>query len=143
MKGCVFFGSRRVLLQERKATADGVRVKGVVSITERHSSLFGALYSTRVPVSSPRKHCAVSPTHKPWASKSLLDFHTARSWISQHRKMLLRMRGKRKSPVGAHEAQEVQAAVAFSGHDNLSQHSVMDPTWFHQVDFCELMMTCQ
>ena len=34
MKGGVFLGPARVLIQERETTAEGVRVKGVVWITE-------------------------------------------------------------------------------------------------------------
>ena len=34
MKGGVFFGPARVLLQERETTAEGVRMKGVFWITE-------------------------------------------------------------------------------------------------------------
>ena len=41
--------------------------------------------------------------------------------------MLLMMLGKKKSPVGTHEAHEIQAAAALSGRINLMQHHVWDP----------------
>ena len=43
-----FLGPARVLIQERETTAEGVRMKGVVWITEA-LLLFGVLYSTCVP----------------------------------------------------------------------------------------------
>ena len=70
MKGGVFLGPTRVLLQERETTAEGVRMKGVVWITEG-TFLFDVLYSTCVPFPSPRKDCAASQTQKPSISKTL------------------------------------------------------------------------
>ena len=84
MKRGVFLGPAPVLLQERETTAEGVRVKGVVWITEG-TFLFDVLYSTCVPFPSPRKDCAASQTQKPSISKTLSDVcHTAHFLISRH-----------------------------------------------------------
>ena len=55
MKGGVFLGPSRVLIQEREVIAEGVRMKGVVWITEGTSLV----------------RCAVLQTQKPPVSKTL------------------------------------------------------------------------
>ena len=72
MTGEVFLGQARVLLQERETAAEGVRMTGVVWITEV-LLLFDVLYSTCVPFPSTRKDCAASQTQKPSVSRTLLD----------------------------------------------------------------------
>ena len=128
MKGGVFLGPARVLIQDRETTAEGVRMKGVVWITEGTSLLlFDVLYSICVPFPSPRKDCAASQTQKPSVSKTLSDVcHTAHFLISRHRQMLLMMLGKKKSLVGTHEAHEIQAVAVLSGRINQMQHHVWD-----------------
>ena len=59
-----FLGLARVLIQERETTAEGVRMKGVVWITEV-LLLFGVLYSTCVLFPSLRKDCAAFRTQNP------------------------------------------------------------------------------
>ena len=120
MKGGVFLGPACVLLQERETNAEGVRMKGVVWITE------GTAFA--------RKDCAVSKTKKPSVSKTMLDVCHTRFLISRYGEMLLTMLGKRKSLAGTHEAREIQAVVALSGYNNLMQHHVWELTWCHQVD---------
>ena len=142
MKGGVFLGPARVLLQEPETTAEGFRVKGVVWITEGTSLVRCAAQHLRS--LSARKDCAASQTQKPSVSKTLLDVcHTARFLISRHRQVLLTMLGKKKSLVGTHEAHEIRAEVVLSGHNDLMQHHVKDLTWCHQVDLRELIMKCQ
>ena len=135
MKGGVFLGPARVLLQERETTADGVRMKGVVWITEGTSLVRCAVQHLRSLSESEKRLCSIAETQKPSVSKTLLDVcHTARSLISRHRQMLPTMLGKKKSLVGTHVAHEIQAVVVLSGHNNLMQHHVWDLTWCHQVD---------
>ena len=134
MRGGVFLGPARVLLQERGTTAEGVRMKGVVWITEG-TSLIRCVVQQMRSLSESEKNCAVSQTQKPSVSKTLLDVcHTARFLISRHRQMLLTMLRKKKSLIGTHEAHEIQDVVVLSGHNNLMQNHVWDLTWCHQVD---------
>ena len=78
MKGGVFLGLARVLLQARETTAEGVSMKCC-------GSLCDVLYSTCVPFLSPKKDCAVSQTQKPSVSKTLLDVcHTTMLGKKRH-----------------------------------------------------------
>ena len=125
MKGGVFLGPARVLLQEREPTAEGGRMKGVVWITEGTSLVRCAVQHLR----------SLSETQKPSFSKTLSDIcHTAHFLISRHRQMPLMTFGKKKSLVGTHEAREIQAVAVLSAHINLMQHHAWDLTWCHQVD---------
>ena len=90
--------------------------------------MFDVLYSTCVPFPSPRKDCAASQTQKPSVSKTLSDVcHTAHFLISRHSQNLLMMRGKKKSLVGTHEAQEIPAVTFLSGRINLIATSRLGP----------------
>ena len=64
MKGGVFLGPARVLIQERETTAEGVRMKGVVWITEGTSLLlFDVLYShLRSFSESEKRLCSIADT---------------------------------------------------------------------------------
>ena len=78
LKGGVFLGPSRVLIQERETTAEAVRMKNVVWIT-KVLLLFDVLYSICVPFPSPRKDCATSQTQKPSISmphNTFLDLTT-------------------------------------------------------------------
>ena len=120
-----FLGPARGLIQERETTAEGVRVQGVVWITEGTSLVrFAVQHLLLFP--SLRKDYAASQTQKPSVSKTLSDVcHTAHFLISRHRQMLLMMLGKTKSQVGTHEAHEIQAVAVLSGR-NLMQPHVWD-----------------
>ena len=121
MKGGVFLGPAGVLIQERETTAEGVRVKGVVWITEGTSLVRCAVQHLRS-----RKDCAALRTQNPSVSKTLPDFgHRVHFLISRRRQMLLMMLGKMKSQVGTHEAHEIQAVAVLSDR-NLMQPHVWD-----------------
>ena len=61
-KGGVFFGPARVLLQERETTAEGVRMKGVVWITEGTSLVRCAVQLVRSCSESDRRLCSITDT---------------------------------------------------------------------------------
>ena len=127
MKSGVFLGPARVLIQERETTAEGVRVKGVVWITEGTSLVRCAVQHLRS-LPSLRKDCASLWTQNPSVSKTLSDVcHTAHFLMSRPRQMLLMMLGKTKSLVGTHKAHEIEAVTVLSGRINLMQHRVWDP----------------
>ena len=127
MKGGVFLGPARVLIQERETTAEGVRMKGVVWITEGTFLVRCAVQHLRS-LSESEKDCAASRTQNPSVSKTLSDVrHTAHFLISRHRQMFLMMFVKTKSQGGTHGAHEIQAVAVLSGRINLMQHHVRDP----------------
>ena len=68
----MFFRPARVLLQERETTAEGVRMKSVVWITEGTSLVRCAVQHLRS-LSESEKNCAASQTQKPSVSKTLSD----------------------------------------------------------------------
>ena len=107
-QGFDLLGRPRVLLQERETTAEGVRMKSVVWITEG-TLLFDVLYSTCVPFPSSRKDCAVLQTQKPSVFKTLFGVcPTAYVLISRNKQMLLMMLGRKKSLDETHEAHRDQ-----------------------------------
>ena len=125
MKGGVFLGLARVLIQERETTAEGVRMKGVVWITEGTSLVRCAVQHLRSLSESEKGLCSIADT-EPSVSKTLSDVcHTAQFLISRHRQMFLMMLGKTKLRVGTHEAHEIQAVAVLSGR-NLMQPHVWD-----------------
>ena len=65
MKGGVFLVPARVLLQERETTAEGVRVKGVVWITEGTSLVRYAVQHLRSLSESEKRLCSMSETSPP------------------------------------------------------------------------------
>ena len=62
MKGGVFLGPARVLIQERETTAEGVRTKGVVWITEGTSLVRCAVQHLRSLFESEKRLCSISDT---------------------------------------------------------------------------------
>ena len=62
MKGGVFLGPARVLLQERETTAEGVRMKGVVWITEGTSLVRCVVQRLRSLVESEKRLCNIADT---------------------------------------------------------------------------------
>ena len=104
----VFLGLARVLLQERETTAEGVRVKGVVWITEGTSLVRCAVQELRSLSESEKRLFSIADAQ----AMNFLDLsdvcHAARFLISRHRQMLLTMLGKRM--------------VVRSGHKKLMQH---------------------
>ena len=62
MKGGVFLGPARVLLQERETTAEGVRVKGVVWITEGTFFIRCAVQHLRSLSKSEKRWCSIADT---------------------------------------------------------------------------------
>ena len=62
MKGVVFLGRARVLLQERETTAEGVRVKGLVWIKEGTSLVRCALQHLRSLSESEKILCSIADT---------------------------------------------------------------------------------
>ena len=62
MKGGVFLGLARVLLQERESTAEGVRMKGVVWITEGTSLFRCAVQHLRSLSESETRLCSIADT---------------------------------------------------------------------------------
>ena len=62
MKGGVFLGLARVLLQERETTAEGVRMKGVVWITEGTSLARCAVQHLRSLSESEKRLCSIADT---------------------------------------------------------------------------------
>ena len=70
MNGGVFLGSERVLLQKRETTAEGVRIKSVVWITEGTSLVRCAVQHLRSLSQSEKRLCSISDTE----SISFQDF---------------------------------------------------------------------
>ena len=64
MKGGVFLRPARVLLQERETTAEGVRVKGVVWITEGTSLVRCAVQHLRSLSESETRLCSIADQHR-------------------------------------------------------------------------------
>ena len=62
MKGGVFFGRARVLIQERETTAEGVRKKGVVWITEGSPLVWFAVQHLRSLSESEKRLCSIADT---------------------------------------------------------------------------------
>ena len=62
MKGGVFFGTARVLLQERETTSAGVRMKGVFWVTEGTSLFRCAVQHLRSLSGSEERLCSVTDT---------------------------------------------------------------------------------
>ena len=62
MKGGVFLGPARVSIQERETTAEGVRMKGVVRITEGTSLVRCAVEHLRPLSESEKKLCSIADT---------------------------------------------------------------------------------
>ena len=121
-----FLEPARVLIQEREKTAEGVRMKGVVWITEGTSLVRCAKQHLRS-LPSLRKDCASLRTQNPSVSKTLSDVcHTTHFLMSRPRQMLLMMLGKTKSLVGTHKVYKIEAAAVLSGRINLVQHRVWD-----------------
>ena len=60
MKGGVFLGRARVLLQERETTAEGVRMKGVVWVTEGTSLFRCAVQHLRSLSESEKRMCSIA-----------------------------------------------------------------------------------
>ena len=121
-----FLGPASVLIQERETTAEDVRMKGVVRITEGTSLVRCAVQHFRSLSESEKRLCSIADTE---VSKTLSDVcHTAHFLLSRHRQMFLMMLGKTISLVGTHEAHEILAIAVLSGRINLMQHHVWDPT---------------
>ena len=142
MKGGVFLGPARVLIQERETTAEGVRMKGVVWITEG-TLVRCAVQHLRSLSESEKRWCSIADTeamsfqdlarrlpHSTYLGLTTQTDAPGDAW-------------KRKSLVGAHEAHDIHAVAVRSGHNNLMEHHVLDLTWCHQVDLLRLMMKCQ
>ena len=112
MKGGVFLGPARALIQERETTAGGVRMKGVVWITEGTSLVRCAVQHLRSLSEFEKSLCSIADTE----SISFQDLvrRLPHFLISRHRQMLLMMLGKTKSLVGTHEAHEIQASCSSS-----------------------------
>ena len=122
-----FLGPTRVLIQERETTSEGVRMKGVVWITEGTSLVRCAVQHLRSLTESEKRLRSIADTE----SISFQDLvkrlpHTT-FLISRHRQMLLMMLGKTKSQVGTHEAHDIQAVAVLSGRINMMQHHVLGP----------------
>ena len=62
LKGGVFLGLARVLIQERETTAEGVRMKGVVWITEGTSLVRCAVQHMRSLSESEKRSCSIADT---------------------------------------------------------------------------------
>ena len=62
MKGGVFLGPARVLIQERETTAEGVRMKGVVWISEGTSLVRCAAQHLRSLSESEKRLCSIADT---------------------------------------------------------------------------------
>ena len=63
MKGGVFLGPSRVLIQERETTAEGVRMKSVVWSTEGTSLLRCAVQHLRSLSESEKRLCNIADTN--------------------------------------------------------------------------------
>ena len=62
MKGGVFIGPAQVVIQERETTAEGVRVEGVVWITEGTSLVRCAVQHLRSLSESEKRLCSIADT---------------------------------------------------------------------------------
>ena len=62
MKGGVFLGPARVLIQERETTAEGFRMKGVLLITEGTSLVRCAVQRLRSLSESEKRWCSIADT---------------------------------------------------------------------------------
>ena len=127
MKGGVLHGPARVLIQERETTAEGVRMKGVVWITEGTSLVRCAVQHLRSLSESEKRLCSIADTETISFQDLVRRLPHSTFLRSQHRQMLLMMLGKKKSLVGTHEAHEIQAVAVLSGRINLMQYHVWDP----------------
>ena len=114
MKGGVFLGPARVLLQERET--EGVRMKGVVWITEGASLVRCAVQHLRSLPESEKRLCSIADTESISFQDLVRRLPHRHCLISRHRQMLLMMLGKKKSLVGTHEAHEIQACDITSGN---------------------------
>ena len=72
LKGGVFLGPARVLIQERETTAEGVRMKGVVWITEDTSFVRCAVQHLRSQSESEKRMCSIADTE----AISFQDLHS-------------------------------------------------------------------
>ena len=125
MKGGVFLGLARVLIQERETTAEGVRMKGVVWITEGTSLVRCAVQHLRS-LSEPEKGlCSIADTEsisfqdlvRRLPHSTILDLTTQTDVPDDAWKTKLR--------VGTHEGHDIQAVAVLSGR-NLMQPHVWD-----------------
>ena len=135
-----------VSFQELETTAEGVRMKSVVRIAVCMSLVRFATQHSRSLSESEKRLCSVQyQRHRSDDFPRLCWTFAAQHvlLISRHRQMPLMMRGRKRSLVRTHEAQEIQAAEARFGHNDLKRHHFLDLTWFFQVVLCELMMNCQ
>ena len=125
MKGGVFLGPARVLIQERETTAEGVRMKGVVWITEGTSLVRCAVQHLRSLSESEKRMCSIADTEansfqdlvRRLPHSTLLDLTTQTDAPDEGL-------GNKKSLVGTHEAHEILAVAVLSGRINLMQHHV-------------------
>ena len=131
MKGEVFLGPTRV--QDRETTAESVRMEGVVWITEGTSLVLCAVQHLRSK-SQTQKPCFQDLVKRLPRSTFLHPTTYTDAPDDAWREDVT---------VWTHEADDIQAAEASFGNNNLMQHHVKDLTWFHQVNLCELMMKCQ
>ena len=92
--GFSFVGQARVLIQERETTAGGVRMKGVVWITEGTSLVRCAVQHLRSLSESEKRLCSIADTEAITQKQSVYKIlsyvcHTAHFLISRHRQMPL------------------------------------------------------
>ena len=106
--GGVFIEPACVLIQERETTAKGIRMKGVVWITEGTSLVRNAVQYLRSLSESEKRLCSIADTEAIRFQHLVRRLsHSTLFLISRHRQMLLMMFGKKKSLVGTHEAHEI------------------------------------
>ena len=139
MTGGVFVGPTRVLLEKREATAEGARMKGVVWITEGISLVRCAIQHLRSFVESEKRFCTITDTEA-------VNFQDLVRRLPHS--TFLDLTTQTDAPDGACET-EVTGWNPRSTRDPSSgswfwpqhpgvPHHVLDLTWFHQVDLCEL-----
>ena len=119
MKGAVFLGLARVLLHERETTAVGVRMLGVVWITEGTSLVRCAVQHLRSLSESGKRLCSI-------ASKTLSDATQHVSGSHDTDRCSRRCLGRRNHRLETHEAHEIQAVAVFPVRINLTQPHVWD-----------------
>ena len=124
MKGGVFLGPARVLLQERETTAEGVRMKGVVWITEGTSLVRCAVQHLRSLSESEKRLCSIADTE----AISFQDFVRR---LPHSTFLDLTTQTDAPDDAGTHEAHEIQVVVVLSGNNKLMQHHVWDLTCHH------------
>ena len=134
MKGAVFTGPARASLQERETTAEGVRMKGVVWITEGASLVRCAVQHLRSLSESEKRLCSIADTEA-------IRFQDLVGRLPHS--IFLDLTTQTDAPDDAweeeitgwtHEANEIRTVVNLAGLNDLMQHHVWDLAWCHQVD---------